>query len=279
MITALHCEIFLIALLTAIACSLSGTFLVLREVALMSDAISHAVVLGIAIMFLLIKTLESPLLFIGASCAGIFMVIGAERLIKTKKVKKDAAIGLIFPLFFSVGVIIISRYARNIHLDVDMVLLGEIVFAPFNRMIIYGVDYGSYALWTMGSVVLFNSICIGLLYKEFVFIIFDPVQALLTRFSPLCLYYIMMIMASITAVAAFSVVGSIMVVALMIAPAATAYLLTRRVSQMIAISLVIAMLSTLFGYIAAAWFDVSVAGSIVSVAGLFFIGAFIRRVI
>lgn len=273
----LHIELIGIAILTAITCALPGVFLVLRGVAMMSDAISHAILLGIAVMFLIVKQLDSPLLIFGAAAAGILTVVCTEMIIKSKRLKQDAAIGLIFPFFFSVGVILISQYARNVHLDIDMVLLGELAFAPFNRMIIAGMDCGPYALWVVGATFLINGAFIGLFYKELVLTTFDATLATMSGFSPAILYYGLMVITSITAVATFDIVGSIMVVALMITTPATAYLVAKKVDYMILLSLVFASLSAVFGYFFASWADVSIAGSIACMTGIFFVLALLMK--
>lgn len=274
----LQLEILLVALLTAVTCALPGVFLVLRGVAMMSDAISHAILLGIVAMFLWVKKLESPLLIVGAACAGVLTVLCTEMIIKSNRLKKDAAIGLIFPLFFSVGVILISQYARNVHIDVDMVLLGEIAFSPFNRLFINDIDCGPYALWIIGCSLFINSLFVFVLYKELVITTFDATLATLSGFSPAVLYYLLMIITSLTAVAAFDIVGSIMVVALMITPPATAYLVTHNVKNMIFTSITIAVLSALGGYFFATCADVSIAGSIATTTGLLFVLALFMRI-
>jgi manganese/zinc/iron transport system permease protein len=272
----LHLELMLIAVVTAVTCSLPGVFLVLRGVAMMSDAISHAILLGIAGMFLIVKKLDSPLLIVGAAGAGVLTVVCTEMIIRSKRLKQDAAIGLIFPFFFSLGVILISYYARNVHLDVDMVLLGELAFAPFNRMIIAGIDCGPYALWVVGIALVLNICFVRFFYKELVLTTFDATLATMTGFSPAFFYYCLMIMTSITTVATFDVVGSIMVVALMITPAATAYILTKRVPEMLAASAMIAICAAIGGYAIACWADVSIAGSIACMTGVFFVLALAR---
>lgn len=270
MMSALHFELLFIAVLTAVTCSLPGVFLVLRGVAMMSDAISHAILLGIAGMFLVVKKLDSPLLIVGAAAAGMLTVVCTEMIIRSKRLKQDAAIGLIFPFFFSLGVILISYYARNVHLDVDMVLLGELAFAPFNRLLIAGTDCGPYALWVVSFALLINVAFVRFFYKELVITTFDATLASLSGFCPAFFYYCLMTITSITAVATFDIVGSIMVVALMITPAATAYLLTSRVGDMVALSLLFASFSAIFGYLLASWADVSIAGSIACMTGVFF---------
>jgi manganese/zinc/iron transport system permease protein len=272
-INMLHLEIVMIAILAAVTCCLPGVFLVLRGVAMMSDAISHAILLGIVVMFLLVQSLTSPLLIVGASLSGILTVLCTEMIIKSKRLKQDAAIGLVFPLFFSVGVILVSQCARNVHLDIDMVLLGELAFAPFNRFMLHGIDCGPQALWVMGIALVMNIVFVRLFYKELVITTFDATLATMTGFSPALFYYVLMIVTSLTTVATFDAVGAIMVVALMITPPATAYLLTHRVNDMLFLTVVFAVLSAIFGYIFASYADVSIAGSIASMTGVFFIGA------
>src|SRR5207253_9954992 len=109
---------------TAAACAVPGVFLVLRRMAILSDAISHVLLLGIVVAFLAVGDLRSPLLLVGAATAGLASVVLVEALQRTRRVKEDAAIGLVFPALFSLGVILVSRHAGNVHLDTDAVLKG-----------------------------------------------------------------------------------------------------------------------------------------------------------
>lgn len=264
-------QIILIAILVSCAAILPGIFLVLRGISLMSDAISHAILFGIAMIFLLTHNLNSPFFIFGAALTGLLTVLCTEMLIQTGRIKKDMAIGLVFPLFFSLGVILISRYARNVHLDLDMVILGELVFAPFNRLIINNIDIGPYALYSMGFITLINALFIWFFYKELKLATFDATMAHILGFSPTIIYYSLMTITSITAVGAFDIVGAIVVVALMITPAATAYLLCKRLSTMIFLSLSIGVCATILGYFFASIFDVSIAGSIAILHGTVFL--------
>lgn len=269
----LHLEIMTIASLIAVAATLPGVFLVLRGMALMSDAISHAILLGIAIMFLIVQRLDSIWLMIGATAAGLATVVLTEMLINSRRLKKDAAIGLVFPFFFSAGIILISQYARNVHLDADMVILGELALAPFNRLIMYGVDCGAIALWVTGGILLLNSLFVGLFYKELTIATFDRDLAYLSGFYPALMHYGLMTITSITAVGAFDIVGSIVVVALMITPPATAFLLTESLGQMIRLSMLIGISSAISGCMIASALDVSVAGCIATMCGIIFLCA------
>ncbi len=268
MISSTFLQVIVIAVLTSITCVLPGIFLVLLGVSLMSDAISHAILLGIILMFMVIPNLHSPLMIIGAGLAGMATVLCTQMLVNTNKLKKDAAIGLVFPLFFSVGVILVSLYAHNVHLDVDMVLLGEIIFAPFNRFIFYGYDLGPCALWSMGIVCLLNCLLTKLFFKELQLVTFDSVAAHVLGFYPTFVYYGLMLVTSITSVVAFDVVGSIVVVALMITPAATALVISRTLSDMIKNSMLFATVSSISGCLIAYYLDVSVAGCIATCCGL-----------
>jgi manganese/zinc/iron transport system permease protein len=268
--TWIHVELFLIIVAAAVACALPGIFLVLRGIALMSDAMSHAMLLGIVGMFLIVRHLYSPLLLLGAALAGLATVFCTEALIHSKCLKKDTAIGLVFPLFFSIGIILINLYARDVHLDTDMVLLGELALAPFHRLIIGDVDWGPYALWQLGFIVVINAIVLYAFFKELAVATFDPEYAAVIGFSPSFIHHMLMVLTSITVVAAFDAVGAIVVVALMIAPAATASLMTKELTRLIYLAIACSMGMAIGGYLFASMADVSIAGSIAMMAGVQF---------
>jgi manganese/zinc/iron transport system permease protein len=268
---SLEFEIQLIAVVVAVACALPGVFLVLRRMALMSDSISHTVLLGIVLAFFLTHDLNSPLLILGAAATGVLNVWLVEALLRTRLVKEDASIGLVFPALFSVAVILIARHAGDVHLDTDAVLLGELAFAPFRRFIVNGWDLGPRALWAMSAILLLNAAAIGAFYKELKLSTFDAGLAAALGFSPAALHYGFMTLVSITVVGAFDAVGSILVVALMIAPPAAAFLLTDRLALMMAWSAGIAAASAVSGFWAAHILDASIAGCMASMAGILFL--------
>ncbi len=265
-------EIVLIAAVVAASCSLIGVFLVLRRMSLMSDAISHAVLFGIVIMFFFIESTASVPMIIAATVTGLLTVALVEVLLRTRLVKEDAAIGLVFPLLFSIGVILISRYAANVHLDTDAVLLGELAFAPFDRLVMGYVDLGPKALWLSGAIGLVNLLFIVLFYKELKLATFDAGLAAALGFSPLAIHYALMTLVSVTAVGSFEAVGSVLVVALMIAPPAAAYLLTDRLPLMLVLSAGLAVIAALAGYFLARALDASIAGSMATMTGVVFFG-------
>lgn len=263
-------EIQIIAAVVSLACALPGVFLVLRKMAMMSDAISHSILLGIVLAFFITKDLSSPFLVVGAALTGVLTVSLVELLNRTRLVHEDSAIGLVFPLLFSIGVILISRHAGDVHLDTDAVLLGELAFAPFDRFIIADIDFGPKSLYVMGGILLLNILFIILFYKELKLATFDAGLAAALGFSPLIIHYGLMSLVSLTAVGAFDAVGSILVVALMIGPPAIAYLLTEKLSRMLLLSAAIGIICAITGYWLANLLDASIAGSMASMTGVFF---------
>ena len=268
-------EIQLIASIVAVACALLGVFLVLRRMAMMSDAISHTVLLGIVIAFFITRSINSPLLLVGAALMGLITVSLVELINRTRLVREDAAIGLVFPAIFSIAVIMISRFAGDVHLDTDAVLLGELAFAPFNRLRLFGADIGPEALYTTGSILLLNLIFIVLFYKELKLATFDPALAAALGFLPGVIHYSLMTLVSLTAVGAFDAVGSVLVVAFMIAPPAAAYLFTDRLSRMLVYSALIGIFSAISGYWLAHFLDASIAGSMATMTGISFLTAYL----
>ena len=264
-------EIQLIASLVAIACAIPGTFLVLRKMAMISDAISHSILPGIVIGFFIAEDLNSPLLILLAAVTGIITVILVEYIQKTGLVKEDTAIGLVFPALFSIGVILIAKNANDVHLDVDAVLLGELAFAPFDRLIIGGTDIGPKSLWIIGVILVITVSLLIAFFKELKVSTFDAGLAASLGFSPILMHYGLMTVSSVTTVGAFDAVGAILVVALMIAPAAAAYLITTDLKKMLSYAIAFGVFSAISGYWLAHWLDASIAGSITTMLGLLFL--------
>ncbi len=264
-------EIQLIASLVAITCAIPGTFLVLRKMALISDAISHSILPGIVIGFFLTHDLNSPWLIILAAFFGVITVVLVELIQKTGLVKKDTAIGLVFPALFSIGVIMIARSANDVHLDIDAVLLGELAFTPFDRLMINDQDLGPKSLWVTGSILIVTLLLLTVFFKELKLSTFDVGLSSALGFSPTVIHYGLMTVTSVTTVGAFDSVGAILVVALMIAPAATAYLLTDDLKKMLLLAILFGVFSAISGYWMAHFLDASIAGSMTSVLGILFL--------
>ncbi|WP_420455248.1 metal ABC transporter permease [Rubrivirga sp.] len=263
-------EIQLIAAVTAAACALVGAFLVLRKTALLSDAISHAILPGIVLAYFQTENLNSPLLLVAAAATGVLTVGMIEALGRTRLVKQDAAIALVFPALFSIGVVLISRYASGVHLDTDAVLLGDPAFSWIRRVEVGGRDLGPQSLWLMGAVLALVVAFVALFYKELKISTFDAALAGALGLAPAAVHYALMTLVSVVAVGAFDVVGSILVVGLMIAPPAAAWLLTDRLPVMLGLSVALGVASAVAGYWLARGLDVSIAGAMAVMAGVVF---------
>jgi manganese/zinc/iron transport system permease protein len=270
-----HLFILLIAMGTAAACAIPGVFLILKRKALMSDAIGHAVLPGIVIAFLFVQDINSPFLIIGAALTGILTAFLCEWISKTGIVKEDAAIVIVFPFLFSIGVILISRYINNVHLCEDSVLYGNIAFVSFNGLQVFGQSIGPKALYIVGGLLALNIVFVSFFFKELKLSTFDHTFATIAGFSPTLLGYGLTFMVSITAVGAFNIVGSILIIALMIIPPTTAYLLTDDLMEMIVYSVIVGMISGVGGFLTAMIWDTSISGAMAVVAGVCLILAFL----
>jgi manganese/zinc/iron transport system permease protein len=261
--------IILTGMATATACCLLGPFLVLRRVSLMGDAVSHSVLPGIVLVYVLLDTRSPFPVVIGAALFGILCVLGVEALRNTGLVKSDAAIALVFPALFALGVLGINAFASDVHLDLDSTIYGELAFVPFYPVEMFGLEVPR-ALIVLGVVALINLVLIVAFWKELKVTTFDPGFARTIGISPTLVSRLLLVAVAITAVTAFEAVGAILVIALLIVPAATAYLLTDRLWLMIALSVAIGWLAAIGGHEAAVAFDSSIAGAMGVVATLCF---------
>lgn len=262
-------ESLYILIITSLACAVLGVFLVLRRLSMVSDAISHSVLLGIVIGYFVTKDIGSVLLIIGASLFGVLTTVCIELLIKSKRVTEDASVGIIFPLFFSIAVILITRYARNVHLDTEVVLIGEIILAPLHRINFLGISLPK-ALVQMSFVLLINAVFIAVFFRKLKISSFDPVYAGVAGIAGTGLYYVFMALVSFTAVSAFESVGAILAIAFFISPAASAYLISKDLKITIFLAAVYAVVNSCIGYFLAVKFNVSMSGMCALVSGLTF---------
>ncbi|ARU00109.1 metal ABC transporter permease [Yoonia vestfoldensis] len=267
--SAIPLMIMLTGVLTGISAALLGSFLILRGNAMLTDAISHSIVFGIIIVWLLTGQTSGPVQVLGAAITGVLTVVLSELLARSKLVKMDAAIGLVFPALFAAGVILISINARNVHLDVDSVLLGEIGFVWLNTVALLGVDV-PVAVATLGAVLVVNLSFVLLLWKELKLATFDAGLAAALGFLPGVLHYAILTLTSVTAVAAFDAVGAILFIAFVVVPPATAYLLTRRLWLMVLLAVGFAVAAVISGYFLALHWNVSIGGMMASMTGVWF---------
>lgn len=259
--------------LVGITCGIVGAYLILRRMAMMADAISHTVLLGIVIAFLITQSLEGVHMLIGAIGAGILTTFLVQWF-HSKGVEHDASIGVVFTSLFALGVILISTAVGNVHLDIKHALMGEIAFIPWNRLTLFGfeIPVATATLLLVLAIVLFFVLAF---YKEWKITSFDPALAVSLGLPVMLLHYLFMTLVSITTVASFDAVGAIMVVAMLITPAASAYLWTNRLSIMLVLSAGFGALSAILGYYVALWLDSSISGSMALMTGAVFLVSFI----
>jgi manganese/zinc/iron transport system permease protein len=258
----------------ATACGLLGPFLVLRRVALLGDAVSHAVLPGIVATFLIFDTRAPVPVILGAALFAVICVLGIEALQSTGLVRSDAAIGLVFPALFSLGVLGVQRYAENLHLDLDATIYGEIAFVPLQQWDVMGLAVAR-AIPIIGAVTLVNLVLVVALWKELKATSFDPEFARTIGIPPRWLSRLLLVAVAVTAVTAFESVGAILVVTLLIVPAATAYLVCERLWTMVAVTVAIGWLCASAGYAGALRLDASIAGAMGLVAGICFTLTFV----
>jgi manganese/zinc/iron transport system permease protein len=193
-----------------------------------------------------------------------------ETLQKSRHVKEDAAIGLVFPAFFSLGTILATLYVKNIHLDIDRVLLGNAELIPIDRVTAFGTKLPR-AMLVLGSVFTINMFIIILFYKEIALSVFDAGLAAALGFAPALMHYGLMAMVSFTTVAAFDAVGPVLVLAFFAVPAATARFLTNRFSGLLVLSVALAVLAAVVGTWIAYRIDTTIAGTVATLMGVLFL--------
>lgn len=263
-------EVLLVVFIVAVACALNGCFVVLHKQAMVADAISHSVLLGIVISYLIFQSLNSAWMILGAAVFGVLTVIFIELLIKRGKVADDAAPGIVFPLFFSIGVLLISTVFRSVHLCPDTVLMGEALFTILDRVPFLGLTIPR-AVLTMGVVGLFNLAYILIFWKELKLCCFDEQYAKLAGFSLSFIHYSLMVCLSLNCVTAFPAVGSILVISFLVTPAASAWLVSKRLSQMVLLAIAYAAINCIMGFILMFWYNVNIAGAISAAGGVTFL--------
>jgi manganese/zinc/iron transport system permease protein len=264
-------SIMLVGAVTNVACALVGCYLVLRRMSLMGDAIAHAVLPGLVLALLFSGSMNILPLFLGAAAVGLLTTFLTQTLHQYGRVPADASMGVVYTSLFAIGVVLLKSYAGQLHFDVQCVFEGLLGFAGMRRFNFAGLELPM-QLRTVGPVALINLAAILVFWKELKISSFDSPFSTLIGFSATLMHYFLMALVAITTVASFEAVGSILVVAMLIAPPATAHLLCDRLGRMIVVACVVAVLASIIGY----WFalpgilaerGVSPAGSMAVAAG------------
>ena len=274
--TSFDTWIVVVGAVTAVACALPGCFLVLRKMSMMGDAISHAVLPGIAAGFLLTGSRTSFTMLLGAALTGILTAVFTQWVSRFGRVDRGAAMGIVFTTLFAFGLILIVQSADHVDLDPGCVLYGAMEFSPLDTRRIFGLEIPR-AVLSIGTVMFLNLIVIMTLFKELRLSAFDSKLADTLGFSSSLLHYLLMTMVAITTVAAFEAVGSIIVIAMLIVPPATALLLTNRLIPMLVLSSGIGIGAAFLGHVSAitipGWFgfdSTSTSGMIATITGVLF---------
>lgn len=258
-------EVLLILLAVGSSCGLIGSVLVVRNQAMLADALSHSVLLGIVLGFFVSHSLDSPLLLFGAAVFGLLTVLAIEGL-HTRKLAQDAATGLLFTFFFALAVILISLFARNVHLDLDMVLMGEVLFAPLNRLDLFGLSLPLALVKSVG-LLLVLLVFFFLNFQALTLYLLDKEQAKLQGIATKRLELGLIFLVSLTTVLSFEAVGSMAVIVFLVAPSMAALPWSKHFCQFLVLGQCCAILMIVLGFGLASWLDLTMSGTC-SVMGL-----------
>ncbi len=285
---ALDSWIVLTGALCAIACALPGTFLVLRNMSMMGDAISHAVLPGLAIAFLLSGSRSSIWMFVGAAVVGLITALATQWISHWGKVDRNASMGIVFTTLFALGLLIIVQAADHVDLDPNCVLYGALELTPLDVVaewtwfgLLIELPRAALVLAVVASI---NLLIICVFYKEMKVAAFDPDLSEAQGFRAGWMHYLLMAQVAVTTVAAFEAVGSIIVVAMLIVPPATALLLSKRLGMVLFLSATLGAAAALMGHLAAIHFPpllgfngTSTAGMMALATGFLFVLAWLKH--
>ncbi len=266
-------------ILCAVSAALIGNFLVLRKMSLLGDAISHAILPGLAAAFLLTGSRQSLPMFIGAVLVGLITAMFTQWIRNAGNVDEGASMGVVFTSLFALGLIMIVHSADSVDLDPGCVLYGAIEFTPLDTLQIGGWHVPRVVI-TQGVVLILNLVFVVAFFKELRISSFDPALASTLGYNASLLHYLLMTLVAVTAVASFESVGNILVVAMFVVPPAAALLMTDRLSTMVILSSLIAAVGAIAGHVMAitvpaqfGFQSTSTAGMMAVAVGLLFLAA------
>jgi len=248
---------FLIGLLVAVPAALLSCFLVLKGWSLMGDAVSHAVLPGVVIAYVVGLPLS-----VGAFVAGMICAIGTGYLKDNSRIKEDTVMGVVFSGMFGLGIVLYTSITTDVHLD--HILFGNMLGANWADI----AETGIIALVVTGLV--------AFRWRDLMLFVFDPSQASAIGLPVKVLHYGLLAVLSLTIVGALKAVGIILVIALLVAPGSIAYLLCRRLGTMLLVAVAVSVAATLVGVYASFWLDSAPAPTIVLLMTVTFIAAFVR---
>ncbi|MCS6771175.1 MAG: metal ABC transporter permease [Kiritimatiellae bacterium] len=264
------------ATLTAISCAMVGSLLLVRRMAMLGDAITHAALPGLAVAFLITGSRDTFPMLLGAVLAALATSVLARWISAVGRVEEHASLGIVFTTLFAFGLVLMVRVADRVDLDPSCVLYGALELTPLETVKVGGVAVPRAFLVNAGAAVMVAGVC-ALLHKEFLISAFDPTTAAIQGFRPRVMDQVVAALGALVAVAGFETVGSILVVALLVVPAATARLITSRFGPMMGLSVLLAAASVWLGHLGAlelpklaGFRDTNSAGMAAVAAGLLF---------
>ncbi|MEN1681272.1 MAG: metal ABC transporter permease [Planctomycetota bacterium] len=267
-----HNRAMLMGVVCNASCALVGCLLVLRRMSLMGDALSHAILPGLVVALLVSGDGGPVALLAGALGAGLVTTLLTGVAQRQAGVAADASLGVVYTTLFALGVVLVKQGLTQVHFDVACVYEGSLLQVALRTQTIAGARVPE-ALLVAGPVLLILVSLFVLLWKEWKLTSFDPALAGTMGFAPGAMHYLLMLLVSLTVMTSFEAVGSILVVAMLIGPAATAHLLTDRLAPMMVLSVIISTATTITGYQAAVALDVSPAGMIAVTTGVAYAAA------
>lgn len=265
--------------LVAVSCGLLGVYLILRRMAMVGDAISHAVLPGIVIAYLVSQSRSSVFTLFGAAVFGLLTTFMIELFYKKARIQQDASIGITFTWLFAIGVIMVSAFSGNVDLDTECVLYGDIAYVPFDTFFLGSADLGPAPIWLQGFNLLLILVMLRVGHRGFLITSFDPAFSSGLGIKTDAWHYVLMGAVSFTVVLSFNAVGAILVVAFLVVPPATAYLISRQVETMMGFTVLFGILSAVIGFYLATWWNASISGAMAVAAGGVFALVFLGKVL
>lgn len=269
--------IILTGILVAVNCGLLGVFLILRKAAMVGDAISHAVLPGIVIAYLVSGSKSTVVVTIGAALFGVLTTFLIELLQKKARVQSDASIGITFTWLFAIGVILVSLFSGNVDIDQECVLYGDIAYVPFDLLFVGNSTLGPVPVWYQSVNLLLIAAMILFGFRGFFITCFDPGYSTGLGINTGSWHYLLMGAVSLTVVLSFNAVGAILVVAFLVVPPSTAYLISKNLKSMIWLTVLLGFLSAVGGFYLADWWQASISGSMAVASGILFLLVFIAK--